>query len=108
MARVTIEDCLEHVENRFDLVIKAAERAHMLELGAADPQVPIDNDKPTVIALREIAGGFDITKTRAMTEEEDIEIPEQPVSMSAPEFDLSSFLLEQTLPPKSEDPSSEE
>ena len=58
MARVTVEDCLEHVENRFDLVIKAAERAHLLELGAADPLVPHDNDKPTVIALREIAEGL--------------------------------------------------
>lgn len=55
MARVTVEDCLKNVENRFDLVIKAAERAHALELGAADAKVPLDNDKPTVIALREIA-----------------------------------------------------
>lgn len=58
MARVTVEDCLEHVENRFDLVLKAAERAHNLELGAADPIVEKDNDKPTVIALREIAAGL--------------------------------------------------
>lgn len=64
MARVTVEDCLQNVENRFDLVLKAAERAHALELGAADPMVSIDNDKPTVIALREIAEGFDITKRR--------------------------------------------
>ncbi len=64
MARVTVEDCLEHVENRFALVIKAAERAHLLELGAADPLVPVDNDKPTVIALREIAAGLDITQRR--------------------------------------------
>ena len=64
MARVTVEDCLKNVDNRFDLVIKAAERAHLLELGAADPTVPPDNDKPTVIALREIAAGHDITKTR--------------------------------------------
>jgi DNA-directed RNA polymerase subunit omega len=58
MARVTVEDCLEHVENRFDLVLKASERAHSLELGAADPIVERDNDKPTVIALREIAAGL--------------------------------------------------
>ncbi len=62
MARVTIEDCLDHVENRFDLVIKAAERAHKLELGTVDPLVPRDNDKPTVIALREIAAGFDLSE----------------------------------------------
>lgn len=64
MARVTVEDCLKQVENRFDLVIKSAKRAHQLELGAADPTVKRDNDKPTVIALREIAAGNDITKTR--------------------------------------------
>lgn len=71
MARVTVEDCLQNVENRFDLVIKAARRAHMLELGEADPQVPVDNDKPTVIALREIAEGLDITKTRRSLAEEE-------------------------------------
>lgn len=64
MARVTVEDCLRHVDNRFNLVLKAAKRAHQLELGAADPTVPLDNDKPTVLALREIAKGHDITKTR--------------------------------------------
>ena len=55
MARVTVEDCLLNVDNRFDLVLKAAKRARDLELGKADPMVPKDNDKPTVIALREIA-----------------------------------------------------
>jgi len=65
MARVTVEDCLKFVDNRFDLVLKAAARSHALELGAADPMVDRENDKPTVIALREIAGGFDVTKTYA-------------------------------------------
>lgn len=64
MARVTVEDCLEYVDNRFDLVLKSAKRAHLLELGAADAMVPLDNDKPTVLALREIAAGFDVEKTR--------------------------------------------
>jgi len=54
MARVTIEDCLENVENRFELVLLAARRARQISEGA-DPLVDIDNDKPTVIALREIA-----------------------------------------------------
>lgn len=62
MARVTVEDCLEYLENRFDLVLKAAKRAHLLELGVAESMVPMDNDKPTVIALREIAAGYDITQ----------------------------------------------
>jgi DNA-directed RNA polymerase subunit omega len=60
MARVTVEDCLEFVDNRFDLVLKAADRARKLERGVAEPMVPLDNDKPTVIALREIAEGFDV------------------------------------------------
>ena len=60
MARVTVEDCLEKVENRFALVLLAAERAHQLEMGVSEPQVSEDNDKPTVIALREIAAGFNV------------------------------------------------
>ena len=54
MARITVEDCLEHVENRFDLVLLASRRARQIARGA-DPLVPAENDKPTVIALREIA-----------------------------------------------------
>ena len=54
MARITVEDCLEHVENRFDLVMLASRRARQLSQGA-EPLVPAENDKPTVIALREIA-----------------------------------------------------
>jgi DNA-directed RNA polymerase subunit omega len=54
MARITVEDCLEHVENRFDLVLLASRRARQIAQGA-DPLVPAENDKPTVIALREIA-----------------------------------------------------
>ena len=54
MARITVEDCLEHIENRFDLVLLAARRARQISQGA-DPLVPPENDKPTVLALREIA-----------------------------------------------------
>ncbi len=57
MARITVEDCLEFVPNRFDLVLLAARRARQIEQGA-DPLVPIENDKPTVLALREIAEGL--------------------------------------------------
>ncbi|MHB8257041.1 MAG: DNA-directed RNA polymerase subunit omega [Acidiferrobacterales bacterium] len=57
MARVTVEDCLENVENRFQLVLVATKRARQLALGA-EPCVGRENDKPTVVALREIAGGF--------------------------------------------------
>lgn len=54
MARLTVEDCLENVVNRYDLVLLASKRARQIAMGA-DPLVPAENDKPTVIALREIA-----------------------------------------------------
>lgn len=58
MARITVEDCLENVENRFELVMIASRRARQLQTGGKDPLVPEDNDKPTVVALREIAAGL--------------------------------------------------
>ncbi len=58
MARITVEDCLENVESRFDLVLKASERARDLISTSAEPLVDPENDKPTIIALREIAEGF--------------------------------------------------
>ena len=57
MARVTVEDCLDKIPNRFDLVVLAARRARDITLGRA-PFVERENDKPTVIALREIAEGL--------------------------------------------------
>ena len=54
MARLTVEDCLDYVDNRFELVLVAAKRARQLSMGA-DPLVALENDKPTVLALREIA-----------------------------------------------------
>ena len=55
MARVTVEDCLENVENRFELVMVASKRARQIAVGGQDPKVDWENDKPTVVALREIA-----------------------------------------------------
>lgn len=57
MARVTVEDCLENVDNRFQLVMLATKRARQLATKGSEPMVPEENDKPTVIALREIAEG---------------------------------------------------
>lgn len=54
MARITVEDCLDKVDNRFQLVLAAAKRARQLTMGH-EPLVPWDDDKPTVVALREIA-----------------------------------------------------
>ncbi|MCH7636187.1 MAG: DNA-directed RNA polymerase subunit omega [Proteobacteria bacterium] len=56
MARITVEDCLENIENIFEMVLVAAKRARRIAHGA-DPMVEVENDKPTVIALREIAEG---------------------------------------------------
>lgn len=56
MARVTVEDCLDNVENRFQLVLVASQRARQLAMGT-EPLVSWENDKPTVVALREIAEG---------------------------------------------------
>ncbi len=58
MARITVEDCLEHVENRFVLVMVAAKRAREIAVQGAQPMVEWENDKPTVVALREIAQGL--------------------------------------------------
>ena len=54
MARVTVEDCLDNVDNRFELVLVATKRARQLANGK-EALVPLENDKPTVVALREIA-----------------------------------------------------
>lgn len=56
MARVTVEDCIGHINSRFDLVLLASKRARQLTMGS-EPLVDKDDDKPTVIALREIAEG---------------------------------------------------
>ncbi len=56
MARVTVEDCLDQVDNRFELVLLAAKRARQIANGA-EPTVEPEKDKPTVIALRELAAG---------------------------------------------------
>lgn len=66
MARITVEDCLDNVDNRFQLVLVATRRARQL-INGADAHVPRENDKPTVVALREIADGY---VTNAILDEE--------------------------------------
>ncbi len=56
MARITVEDCIDRVTNRFELVLLATKRARQITRGST-PLVEVENDKPTVIALREIAEG---------------------------------------------------
>jgi DNA-directed RNA polymerase subunit omega len=57
LARITVEDCLDNIDNIFEMVLVAAKRARRVAHGA-DPMVELENDKPTVIALREIAEGL--------------------------------------------------
>jgi len=95
MARVTVEDCLENVENRFELVMVSSKRARQLATGGKEALVPIENDKPTVVALREIAEGFidasilDDTVRQIDPDEIIIEVPDTPqegLVQSNPEF----------------------
>ncbi len=81
MARITVEDCLEHVDNRFELVLLATKRARQL-LAGAEPLVEWGDDKATVVALREIAAGkLDIDKLR----EVDMDGGVAPVRETAPQ-----------------------
>jgi len=57
MARITVEDCVANIDNIFEMVLVAAKRARRIAHGA-DPMVELENDKPTVLALREIADGL--------------------------------------------------
>ncbi len=74
MARVTVEDCLENVENRFELVMLATKRSRQLATGGKEPKVAWENDKPTVVALREIAENLinnDIIAAEALQDQAD-------------------------------------
>jgi len=93
MARVTVEDCLENVDNRFELVRLASRRARQIAQGK-DPLVERENDKPTVIALREIAAGLideqildeaDAAEKRQFTETESADGAEESTEMKESE-----------------------
>ena len=76
MARVTVEDCLENVENRFELAMLASKRARQLATGGKDAKVAWENDKPTVVALREVAEGL---VTNAIMAEEALQDQQEPL-----------------------------
>ncbi|HBV40780.1 MULTISPECIES: DNA-directed RNA polymerase subunit omega [unclassified Erwinia] len=79
MARVTVQDAVEKIGNRFDLVLVAARRARQMQVGGKDPLVPEENDKSTVIALREIEEGLitnQILDVRDRQEQQDQEAAE--------------------------------
>ncbi len=91
MARVTVEDCLDHVDNRFDLVMLATRRARSFRRYGNDPLVPEENDKATVIALREIAAGL---VSHEMLDRQELSQREEEVEIS---FSLSAGLREDRL-----------
>lgn len=85
MARITVEDCLKNVKNRFELVLIAAKRARQLMRGR-EAKVEWDNDKSTVVALREIAAGF--TDFNHVPEDETLSLP------SFAEISISTSIIE--------------
>ncbi|MDD1649050.1 MAG: DNA-directed RNA polymerase subunit omega [Methylococcaceae bacterium] len=92
MARVTVEDCLENVDNRFQLVLVAAKRARQLSIHPEDSKVPWENDKSTVVALREIAAG-EITRDYLLVpvKQERYTFIRPPLPTPAPDIDDDDF-----------------
>lgn len=93
MARVTVEDCIQYVPNRFDLVILAAKRARQLAAGD-EPMVSVDNDKFTVVALREI--GEDRIDLEALALAEEISERAPPEEEYDEELDARELLREES------------
>lgn len=77
MARITVEDCLDKVDSRFELVMVSSKRARQLQIEGKDPMVSVDNDKPTVLALREIADGM--VNAEILVEKPSVELEEEAV-----------------------------
>lgn len=111
MARVTVEDCLDHVANRFELVLLATKRARQLVYGK-EPQLPWENDKPTVLALREIADGLvdvkilDEEETKAEEEAAGVEITAEDMEI-VPGVEIAAPEAEAPAGPAVEDNSEE-
>jgi DNA-directed RNA polymerase subunit omega len=90
MARITVEDCVANVSNKFQLVLVAAKRARQLANGA-EPMVEWENDKPTVVALREIAEGY-ITESILEEREQQIdELLEMETAVSSMQRDMDDL-----------------
>ena len=109
MARVTVEDCLDKVENRFELVLVAAKRAHQLNSGGYRTTLDVGKDKPTVLALREIEAGLIdasiLTEEYAMEEELNAQ---DRLSEEAKISEVAEELSEVTLDTESDDIAIEE
>lgn len=94
MARITVEDCLDKVDNRFELVMIASKRARQLAVGGKDPLVREEGDKPTVLALREIAEGL-INREQIMKVE--VEVRE---AAAAAAIEAATAATEEQQPPE--------
>lgn len=94
MARITVEDCMDKVENRFDLVLLATKRARQLDHGV-DPLLEWEKDKPTVMALREIAAGLVTAETVAEPVEVEESIDEELAAALAGELSIADFSPEE-------------
>jgi len=90
MARITVEDCLDHVDNRFELVMIGSKRARQIATGGRPALVPEENDKPTVIALREIEAGL-VTAAILTEKPQDYEILD--ASEEEPEMDADAAVI---------------
>ena len=96
MARITVEDCLDNIDNIFEMVLVAAKRARRVAHGA-EPMVELENDKPTVMALREIADGLLSAETLAAAEQREEEASKSPEQELAEELDGQRNALHQCL-----------
>ena len=104
MARVTVEDCLDKVENRFELVLVAAKRAHQLNSGGYRTTLDVGKDKPTVLALREIEAGLidNSILTEEYTMEQELKAQDK-LSEEIKMSEVTEELSEATLDTKSDD-----
>ena len=88
MARVTVQDAVDKIGNRFDLILTAARRARQLQLHTREALVPEEDDKPTVIALREIEEG--LINNQIMDQQENLDALHREVA----EREAISFLVD--------------
>src|SRR5210317_145547 len=102
MARVTVEDCLKYIPNRFDLILVAAKRAHQLNSGGFKSTLDVGKDKPAIVALREIEEG--LIDESILTEEYEMEEElsaqdqiNQQTLMSEVEEELSQVAVDEEL-----------
>lgn len=94
MARVTVEDSVKKVGNRFDLVLLATKRARQIATGGKEPMVPRDNDKPTVLALREIEAGLIGRDDFARMEEEERRMRAEAEQAAAQQQAVEELIIE--------------